>query len=103
MKVPTQKGGDSFIQVAGGAKRENFRGKTSYKIVFDEVDTMKDFFIGWQEIFRPTLLDFNGKAIFIGTPKKENPNLRRLEKIAKEDKDYTCFHFTTADNPHIDP
>src|SRR3990167_3526022 len=44
MKVPTEKGGFSFIQVAGWENRENFRGKPAYKIVFDEVDTMKDFF-----------------------------------------------------------
>ena len=101
MKVPTQNGGSSLIQIAGWENRENFRGKPAYKIVFDEVDTMKDFFLSWQEIFRPTLLDFNGKAVFIGTPKKENPNLRRLEKLAKEDDDYAAFHFTTADNPFI--
>ena len=101
MKVPTQKGGYSLIQIAGWENRENFRGKPAYSIKFDEVDTMRDFFLGWQEIFRPTLIDFNGKADFIGTPKKENPNLRRLEKLAQTDKDYACFHFKTSDNPFI--
>jgi hypothetical protein len=103
MKVPTQNGGFSMIYVAGWENRENFRGMKAWKIIFDEVDTCRDFFIGWQEIFRPALTDMGGGATFIGTPKKENPNLRRLEKIAQEDKDYACFHFTTADNPFIDP
>jgi hypothetical protein len=102
MKVPTQKGGHSLIQIAGWENRENFRGKPAYRIYFDEVDTFKDFFISWQEIFRPTLLDYHGSAWFTGTPKKENPNLRRLEKLVKEDKDFESFHFTTWDNPHID-
>jgi hypothetical protein len=101
MKIPTQKGGFSLIQIAGWENRENFRGKPAYSIKFDEVDTMKDFFIGWHEIFRPTLIDFNGKATFSGTPKKENPNLRRLEKLAQIDKDYACFHFTSWDNPYL--
>jgi hypothetical protein len=101
MKVPTQKGGFSTISLAGWENRENFRGRNAYKVVFDETDTMRDFFIGWQEIFRPALVDTNGKATFIGTPKKENPNLRRLEKLAETDKDYQAFHFTTADNPAI--
>lgn len=101
MKVPTQDGGFSMIYVAGWENRENFRGMNAYKIVFDEVDTMRDFFIGWQEIFRPALTDTQGKAVFIGTPKKENPNLRRLEKFAKTDSDYQAFHFTTADNSYI--
>ena len=103
MKVPTQQGGHSVITVAGWENRENFRGRKAKKIYFDEVDTMKDFFIGWQEIFRPALTDLQGEAMFSGTPKKENPNLRRLEKIAQNDTDYACFHFTTKDNPHIDP
>ncbi len=102
MKVPTQQGGYSIIYVSGWENRENFRGMHAYKIVFDEVDTMKDFFIGWQEIFRPALIDLNGKAVFIGTPKKENPNLRRLEKEGKNDIDWEFFHWTTEDNPYID-
>lgn len=101
IKLPTVDGGYSLIKLAGWENRENFRGKTAYKLVFDEVDTMKDFFIGWQEIFRPTLLDTAGKATFIGTPKKENPNLRRLEKMAETDITYACFHFTSLDNPYL--
>ncbi len=101
MKVPTVDGGFSTIFVAGWENRENFRGMKAHHITFDELDTMKDFFIGWQEIFRPALIDTRGTADFIGTPKKENPNLRRLEKEA--DHNWECFHFTTADNPHIPP
>lgn len=99
--VPTIDGGKSIIKLAGWENRENFRGKSAYKIVFDETDTMKDFFIGWQEIFRPTLIDTGGDATFIGTPKKENPNLRRLEKIGETDPDYQAFHFSTLDNPYL--
>ena len=101
MKVPTVDGGFSTIFIAGWENRENFRGMKAYHITFDELDTMKDFFIGWQEIFRPALIDSRGTADFIGTPKKENPNLRRLEKEARDDKDWDMFHFTTSDNPHI--
>jgi len=103
VRLPTQDGGFSTIFVSGWENRENFRGMKAYKIVFDELDTMKDFFIGWQEIFRPALTDTGGGATFIGTPKKENPNLRRLEKIAEKDKDYQAFHFRTEDNPYIPP
>lgn len=101
MKLPTIKGGYSTIYIAGWENRENFRGMKAYKEVFDEVDTMKDFFIGWQEIFRPALTDTGGGATFVGTPKKENPNLRRLEKIAGTDSDYATFKFKTSDNPYI--
>lgn len=102
MKVPTQEGGESIIYVAGWENRENFRGKKADLEVFDEIDTMKNFFISFQEIYRPALTDTKGKAIFIGTPKKENPNLKRLEKIAETDTDYVSFHWKTEDNPIID-
>lgn len=101
MTVPTIDGGESLIVVAGWENRENFRGRKAKKIYFDELDTMKNFFIGWQEIFRPALTDLKGDAMFSGTPKKENPNLRRLEKLAETDADFECFHFTTYDNPYI--
>lgn len=99
MKVPTQDGGYSTLFIAGWENRENFRGMKAHHITFDETDTMKDFFIGFQEIFRPALIDTAGTADFIGTPKKENPNLRRLEK--EGDYEWQSFKFTTADNPHI--
>lgn len=102
MRVPTKNAGLSTMYISGWENRENFRGKKAKHIVFDEVDTMRNFLIGWQEIFRPALMDLRGGADFIGTPKKENPNLRRLEKIAQTDSDYQTFHFTTYDNPFID-
>lgn len=103
MRVPTVDGGWSLITIAGWENRENFRGRKAWKIYFDETDTMKDFFIGWQEIFRPALTDFEGHAMFCGTPKNMNPNLRRLEKLAKTDPQWGGFHFKTEDNPHIKP
>lgn len=101
IKVPTVDGGSSLIKVAGWENRENFRGLSAHHITFDETDTCKDFYIGWQEIFRPALIDTQGTADFIGTPKKENPNLRRLEKEAEGDPEWASFHFTTMDNPAI--
>lgn len=101
MRVPTKDGGFSTIFVSGWENRENFRGMAASHITFDETDTCKDFFIGWQEIFRPALIDTRGTADFVGTPKKENPNLRRLEKEAQDASDWAVFHFTTKDNPHV--
>jgi len=95
------KGGISKISVFGFEARENFRGVPADHITFDEIDSCRDFFIGWTEIFRPTLLDTAGTADFIGTPKRESPNLRRLEKIAEKDADYKAFHFTSLDNPFL--
>lgn len=101
MKVPTVDGGFSLIKVAGFENKENFRGQSAYHITFDETDTMKGFFLAWQEIFRPALIDTSGSAHFIGTPKKENPNLRRLEKEAISNPLWDSFHFSSWDNPNL--
>lgn len=102
IKVPTQEGGHSIIYIGGWENRENYRGMKFHHITFDELDTLKDFFISWQEIFRPALTDTKGTSDFIGTPKAESRNLMRMEKVAEEDIDYEAFHFTSYDNPHVD-
>lgn len=103
MKVQNEDGLITTIYVGGYENRENYRGLTDViHITFDEVDTLKEFFIYWKEIFRPMFLDTGGTADFIGTPKKENPNLKRLEiEFKAAGLDFECFHFTSKDNPHL--
>lgn len=102
IKVPTEDGLFATIHIGGWENRENYRGMPNvYHITFDELDTMRGFFLAWQEIFRPMLMDTGGTADFIGTPKKENPNLKRLEKQAETDDDWEAFHFTSWDNIEI--
>lgn len=103
MKVPNEDGTTSTIYVGGWENRENYRGLTDVvHITFDEVDTLRDFFISWLEIFRPMFLDTGGSADFIGTPKKENPNMARLEKdFDSKGEEFECFHFTSRDNPFL--
>jgi hypothetical protein len=99
-RLPTETGGKALIMIGGWENRENYRGMSNVvHIEFDETDTMKDFFIGWEEIFKPMLMETGGSAGFGGTPKKENPNLRRLEKEAVDKVDWQSFHFTSWDNP----
>lgn len=102
MRVPNEDGEESTIFVGGYENRENYRGLTDViHITFDEVDTLKNFFVAWKEIFRPMFLDTGGTANFIGTPKKENPNLRRMEKEADLKGNHESFHFTSHDNPFL--
>jgi len=102
IKMPTEEGHVATIFVGGWENRENYRGMSNViHIEFDEVDTMKGFFIAWQEIFYPMLIETGGGAGFGGTPKKENANLRRLEKQSENDVEWEAFHFTSWDNPNI--
>ena len=100
MTIPNEMGGKTTIYVGGWENRENYRGMSNVVwIEFDETDTLKDFFIGWQEIFYPMLAETGGGAGFGGTPKKENPNLRRLEKYGEDKLDWQSTHWTSWDNP----
>lgn len=100
VRIPTENGGVATLFVGGWENRENYRGMSNViHVEFDETDTMKDFFIGYSEIFKPMLMETGGSAGFAGTPKKENPNLRRLEKEAEGNSDWRCFHYTSWDNP----
>jgi hypothetical protein len=103
MKVPNGDKEVSTIYVGGWENRENYRGLTDVvHITFDETDTLRSFFISWLEIFRPMFLDTGGSANFVGTPKKENPNMKRLEKdFASKGEAFECFKFTSRDNPHL--
>ena len=102
MRVPNEDGETSVIKIGGWENRENDRGLADViHITFDEIDTLKGFFISWQEIYRPMFLDTGGTANFIGTPKKENPNLKRLEKEWGNRPDVALFKFTSLDNPYL--
>ncbi len=102
MVVPNADGEETIIYVGGWENRENYRGFTDVvHITFDETDTLRDFFANWIEIFRPMFLDTGGSADFVGTPKKESGNLRRLERESEGKPEWACFHFTSRDNPFI--
>lgn len=98
--VKTQEGGTSLIQLRGWESVETIRGQRFDFLVLDEVASMRNFKIQWQEVLRPTLSDNKGDALFISTPKGFN-HFYSLFNNAEKDKDYKSFRFTTYDNPFI--
>ena len=99
--VYTQSGKEeSVIQLRGWENIESLRGQKLDFIVIDEVAMMRNFWLNWEEIIRPTLTDTKGEVMFISTPKGFNHFYDLYNKEA-EDKDYKSFHFTSYDNPHL--
>lgn len=94
--------GESMIKLYGWESIESVRGQSFDFLVIDEVAMMRNFWSSWQEVIRPTLTDRKGQVLFISTPKGFN-HFYELYNMALTDKDYASFHFTTYDNPHIDP
>ena len=90
------------IYVRGADRPDTLRGVSLTYAVLDEVADIKPE--AWEQVIRASLSDKKGRAMFIGTPKGRNwfYDLFRLGESA-EDSDWKSWHFTTKDNPLIDP
>jgi phage terminase large subunit-like protein len=90
------------IYVRGADRPDTLRGVSLTYAVLDEVADIKPE--AWEQVIRASLSDKKGKALFIGTPKGRNwfYDLFKLGQT-EEDNDWKSWHFTTKDNPLIDP
>lgn len=100
LEVLNKDGKSSFIQLKGWEAIETLRGQSFDFIVLDEVASMRNFWVGWNEVLSPTLIDRKGSCMFISTPKGFN-HFYDLYNLREKNKDYESFHFTTYDNPNI--
>lgn len=92
----------SEIVLRGWESIETLRGQEFDFIVVDEVDTMRKFWVGWEEVLRPTLRISMGGVLFIGTPKGFG-TLHKLSQYPGQEgfEDWRYFHYTSYDNPHL--
>ncbi len=102
LKIRTIDGGESIIFLSSWEKVQDHRGDEFDFIIPDETQDYREFWLGWQEALRPTLTPRKGSALFMGTPKGFN-HLYDLFQVEAKDEDYKSFHFTSYDNPYIDP
>ena len=103
IRIMTQDGGESTIALYGWEsvqERGKGRGLANDFIVCDEVSSYRNFWLGWNEVLSPTLIDRKGSAMFISTPKGFN-HFYDLYNMEAKDPDYKSFHFTSYDNVHI--
>ena len=90
------------IYVRGADRPDTLRGVSLTFVVLDEVADIKAD--TWEKVLRAALSDKKGNALFIGTPKGRNwfYDMYNLG-LNGEDEDWKSWHFTTRDNPLIDP
>jgi hypothetical protein len=90
------------IYVRGADRPDTLRGVSLTYAVLDEVADIKPE--AWEQVIRASLSDKKGRALFIGTPKGRNwfHDTFKLGESG-DDPDWKSWHFTTADNPLIDP
>jgi hypothetical protein len=80
------------------------RGGNAHLIINDECAFVPGFMGIWSEVLLPMLLDYGGRAYFPSTPNGHND----FWQLAGKGDDpleplWQSFHYTTYDNPHIDP
>lgn len=90
------------IYLKGADRPDTMRGIALKHLVIDEyADHRPEVF---EQILRPALTDYKGSAIFIGTPKGRNHFYELYEYASKgEDTEWEAWHFTSNDNPLLDP
>jgi predicted phage terminase large subunit-like protein len=90
------------IYVRGADRPDTLRGVSLTYAVLDEVADIKPE--AWEQVIRASLSDRKGRALFLGTPKGRNwfYDLFKLGQ-SQEDSEWKSWHFTTRDNPLIDP
>lgn len=100
--ITLKNGSEGYI--IGTDDMDNIRGLKPSGVIFEEAAMHKDNV--WQEVVRPNLLVHKAPALFISTPKGFNW-FKDLEdnahaSIARGEKEWAAFHFTSYDNPYID-
>lgn len=90
------------IYVRGSDRPDTLRGVSLTYLVLDEVADIKSE--TWEKVLRASLSDKKGSALFIGTPKGRNwfYDMYNLG-LDGSDEEWKSWHFTTLDNPLIDP
>lgn len=93
----------SRIEIKGADNEDALRGVGLKGVVIDEAADQKSKV--WEEIIRPTLLDSQGWAVFIGTPKGFNWFyelwLKGKRTSKTYDSEWASFHFTSYQNPYL--
>lgn len=77
------------------------RGRAYHKVIVNEAGIIRNLLAIWQESIRPTLTDFGGRALFLGTPKGRTHDFSMLHAKASSDQDWEAFRGPTSDNPWI--
>ena len=96
--IKTKNGKSSLIWLRGWESIETLRGQRFDFVVIDEIASMRNFWINWREVLRPTLTDRKGEVLFVSTPKGFN---HFYDLYNFQDEEYASFHYTTYDNPYM--
>ena len=87
------------VEFFTGERLDNLRGRKFHLVVIDEASFISDLQDGWLNSIRPTLTDYQGRALFLSTPRGKNYFYSLYMKGGQ--RDWESFKFSTYDNPYI--
>lgn len=90
------------IHLKGSDRPDTLRGVGLSFVVIDEYASMKPSV--WEQVLLPTLADNKGHMLAIGTPAGRNHFYDLYNEASSgNDPDWEAWHFTSYDNPFLDP
>jgi predicted phage terminase large subunit-like protein len=95
--------GGAWLQFRSAEEPDSLRGEGIDFVVFDEAAHVQKIQEIWEQCVRPSLMDRKGDAWFISTPKGYNFFNTLFNRGRDGEKDWASFHFSTKDNPTIEP
>lgn len=99
---------DRVLQMPGGGRiktktawdADSLRGDYADLLILDEFSLMSPD--TWDEVGAPMLLDNDGDAVFIFTPKRKNhAHAHYVRALGDTSRRWAAWHFTSYDNPHL--
>jgi len=82
---------------------EVIRGRKYRRWMTNEAASVPGLLDIWRQVIRPTLIDLHGDALFGSTPKGMNDFHTVYSWGLGQDPEWSSWHFTSFDNPYIDP
>lgn len=79
------------------------QGRKYHRAIIDEAAKAPKLYQAWENTIRPTLTDYQGDAYIMSRPKGKNNPFFELEQKHRQFANWAFYHFTTYDNPHINP
>lgn len=99
---------DRVLEIKGGGRiraktawdADSLRGDYADKLIMEEYSLMNP--TAWEEVGAPMLLDNDGDAVFIFTPKRKNHAWKLYQRaISDTSGRWQAWHFTSHDNPYL--
>lgn len=99
---------ERILEMAGGGRikcktafnADTLRGDYADLLILDEYSLMDPD--TWNEVGAPMLLDNDGDAVFIFTPKRKNHAYQMFVRAQADDTGrWQAYQFTSFDNPHL--